>query len=83
MKNEDSAYVEAISRDLSENHENTRSWLFWQKEGWNIAIFSSGWGDGFYASYIGYDADGNICRFVTDFNILTWPDPSKSSLRIV
>ncbi len=38
----------------------------------NLAIFSSGYGDGFYASYIGFDAGGKPCRLVTDFGLFDW-----------
>ncbi len=38
--------------------------------GANIIAFSSGWGDGCYASYWGYDADGKIACLVTDFGVL-------------
>jgi hypothetical protein len=33
----------------------------------NIIMFSSGWGDGGYSSFWGYDADGNLTALVTDF----------------
>jgi hypothetical protein len=33
----------------------------------NIITFSSGWGDGGYASFWGYDAAGNLTSLVTDF----------------
>lgn len=33
----------------------------------NILMFTSGWGDGFYASYWGYDANGKPVALVTDF----------------
>lgn len=33
----------------------------------NIIIFSSGWGDGGYASFWGYGASGNVTCLVTDF----------------
>lgn len=35
--------------------------------GANVIIFSSGWGDGGYRSYWGYDASGNVAALVTDF----------------
>ncbi len=38
----------------------------------NLAVFSSGLGDGYYASYIGFDASGKPCRLLTDFNIIDW-----------
>lgn len=38
-----------------------------------IAVFQSGWGDGFYASYWGLDARGEPVCLVTDFGVLTVP----------
>lgn len=36
----------------------------------NMAIFSSGWGDGFYASFWGLDAQGKPLLLMTDFQFL-------------
>jgi hypothetical protein len=33
----------------------------------NIIMFGSGWGDGLYPRYVGYDKNGNIVKLVTDF----------------
>lgn len=38
----------------------------------NAIMFSSGWGDGFYASWFGYDAAGNVAALVTDFATIDW-----------
>lgn len=38
----------------------------------NAIMFHSGWGDGFYASWFGYDADGNVAALVTDFQTIDW-----------
>ncbi|HEX8335065.1 MAG TPA: DUF4241 domain-containing protein, partial [Segetibacter sp.] len=38
----------------------------------NLAAFSTGVGDGRYATYIGYDANGKPCRLVTDFGLFDW-----------
>ncbi|MBS0249995.1 MAG: DUF4241 domain-containing protein [Proteobacteria bacterium] len=38
----------------------------------NVAMFASGWGDGFYASYFGYDKDGRVVALITDFAIIDW-----------
>jgi Protein of unknown function (DUF4241) len=38
----------------------------------NIIMFTSGWGDGYYASYFGYDADGTVATLLTDFQVLDW-----------
>ena len=37
----------------------------------NIVVFSSGMGDGLYASYFGFDADGNLVCLVTDFSLFS------------
>lgn len=36
----------------------------------NVAVFSSGWGDGFYASFWGLDAAGRPLILLTDFQVL-------------
>jgi hypothetical protein len=38
----------------------------------NIVMFESGWGDGLYASWFGYDAQGRIAALLTDFNVVDW-----------
>ena len=38
----------------------------------NLAAFSTGFGDGYFGTYIGFDAAGKPCRFVTDFNVVDW-----------
>jgi hypothetical protein len=38
----------------------------------NVIMFTSGWGDGFYASYFGYDAEGQVASLLTDFQVLDW-----------
>ncbi len=38
----------------------------------NVAMFASGWGDGFYASYFGYSRSGEVVALVTDFAIIDW-----------
>jgi len=35
-------------------------------------MFSSGFGDGFYASYFGLDASGEVVALVTDFAVVDW-----------
>jgi Protein of unknown function (DUF4241) len=38
----------------------------------NVVMFTSGWGDGFYTSWFGYDAQGRPAALVTDFNLEEW-----------
>ena len=39
----------------------------------NVAMFSTGWGDGFYLSYWGFDAADRLVELVTDFEVLVGP----------
>jgi hypothetical protein len=41
----------------------------------NMILFQSGWGDGYYASYWGFNAQHEPVCLVTDFNILTDDEP--------
>lgn len=69
----DDTYVEQLSKEMDHTYKHTRSWLTKEiGEGNNIMMFSTGWGDGSYASYIGYDANGEIVRLVTDFYLFDW-----------
>jgi hypothetical protein len=43
----------------------------------NVISFSSGAGDGLYASYWGLDAQGNVACLVTDFGFLDEDDENK------
>ena len=38
----------------------------------NIVMFQSGWGDGLYASWFGYDAQGRVVALLTNFNVVDW-----------
>ena len=38
----------------------------------NILAFDSGWGDGVYASWFGFDAKGRVAALVTDFQAIDW-----------
>lgn len=40
--------------------------------GHNLATFTTGLGDGCYATYIGYDTSGKVCRLLTDFGLVVW-----------
>jgi hypothetical protein len=41
-------------------------------DGHNLATFSTGYGDGCYATYLGFDSEGNICQVLTDFGLVEW-----------
>lgn len=46
----------------------------------NVVMFSSGWGDGFYASFWGLDAHDGLVELVTDFEILIGPVSERFEL---
>ncbi|GAB3231624.1 hypothetical protein GCM10027346_18230 [Hymenobacter seoulensis] len=37
-----------------------------------VAAFSTGFGDGYYATYVGLDAQRQPCRLLTDFQVISW-----------
>lgn len=61
---------EVLIEEMEKNYKHTWDWLLWTKNGANVAMFKSGWGDGVYATYIGFGQSGNICRLVTDFGVI-------------
>lgn len=44
-------------------------WLSWTVPNteYNLAIFASGWGDGYYPVYFGYDASDKVCAIYVHF----------------
>jgi hypothetical protein len=65
-----SLYDNLIDDVLSEHEDNWGSVIVCEDTGLNVVMFSSGYGDGFYASYWGFDADDNVVCLLTDFNVL-------------
>ena len=66
-------YFETIIAELEKTYVHTWSWANITLDpvtGANLVCFSSGLGDGRYASYFGYDGEGTIACLVTDFAVL-------------
>lgn len=53
-------------------YQHTRDWLSIETAVGSMAVFSSGYGDGFYASYFGYSATGDLVALLTDFGLAKW-----------
>lgn len=72
QKNDPDFYLYLDYEDkFDETYEATRSWLVTTPtEKTTIAMFSTGWGDGYYPSFWGLDEDGEAVCLVTDFLIL-------------
>lgn len=52
-----------------EHQRDGGDWLNWQVPGteWHIPMFQSGFGDGVYPAYWGFDENGEICQLVIQF----------------
>jgi Protein of unknown function (DUF4241) len=64
--------AEALMAEMDKTYRNTWSWLNAEFDNnSNMLAFSSGFGDGVYASYVGYTAEGMIAKVITDFDVVT------------
>lgn len=71
-------YLDILEKYFKENSNNPKSsrdenWINYKpiKSNSNIIIFSSGFGDGIYPKYVGFDKKGKAVKFITDFIQLT------------
>ena len=63
-------YMRYLDNQLEKNGRIWADVTLNQTSGLNVILFTSGFGDGVYASYWGYTADGQIACLVTDFGVL-------------
>ena len=61
-----------VYREMDKHYHNDWKYVVYDFKDHNLAAFSSGKGDGYYASYVGLDVKGNPCRLLTDFNLFNW-----------
>jgi hypothetical protein len=67
-------YIKDLSAQMEANAPNGGAWVaveLDQRKGLNAILFASGYGDGVYSSYWGYDASGQLVCLVTDFGLLS------------
>ncbi|MDG6894955.1 hypothetical protein A6A20_04775 [Volucribacter amazonae] len=66
-----SDFFEELFEQNTEQHPqfNQDSWLFFTIPDTDLIVpmVSSGWGDGYYPVYFGYDAQGEVCEVLVDF----------------
>ena len=74
LSNDDDGFYKLLSKEMHKVYRDTRDWARIKTPHGNAVIFSSGFGDGCYASYFGYDTDGNLSALLTDFTVIFW-DP--------
>ncbi len=78
----DEATMDAWLAAMEANQASSWTWHEAKVGSTNVVMFSSGWGDGFYASYWGLDAEGNIVELVTDFELLIGPISERFELAL-
>lgn len=69
---EDYSHSDFMISEMGKTYVNTWGWANFtldETEG-NLIFFTSGWGDGAYASYFGFDAEGKVTSLVTDFALI-------------
>lgn len=65
-------YSDSLISEMRKVYKPTRDWAMVDFGDVNVAIFSSGVGDGMYASYWGLDGQGNVVDLTTDFFLIEW-----------
>lgn len=63
-------YFEVLIAELEKTYRHTWSWMNLPFGPANLVAFSTGYGDGAYATYGGYDSDGHLAVIVTDFGVV-------------
>lgn len=68
---EEYSYSDFMLKEMEKNYVPTWDWGNFRLEEavGNLITFSSGWGDGAYPSYFGFDTRGNVTSLVTDFQV--------------
>jgi hypothetical protein len=61
-----------IYKQTNKNYRNGWNATIYDFDNYNLAAFTSGFGDGRYSTYIGFDASGKPCRLLTDFALFDW-----------
>ncbi|MET0623467.1 MAG: DUF4241 domain-containing protein [Pyrinomonadaceae bacterium] len=70
-------FADAIIVEMDKTYEDTWSWAnveLGAEAGRSVVAFSTGVGDGLYASYFGLDEDGEVVCLVTDFSLFEFEE---------
>jgi hypothetical protein len=71
-KNQASSFEGELYKEMDKHYHHRWRYALYNFGDHNLASFSTGFGDGRYATYIGFDASGKPCRLVTDFGLFDW-----------
>ncbi|HTE28441.1 DUF4241 domain-containing protein [Flavitalea sp.] len=61
-----------VFKEMEKHYHNNWKYTMYNFGNHNLAAFSTGLGDGYFGTYIGFDANGNPCRLLTDFGLFDW-----------
>ena len=61
-----------LNKQMDKHYHNTWRYAMYGFGKYNLAAFTTGLGDGHYATYIGFDVSGKPCRLITDFGFFDW-----------
>lgn len=70
-------FADALIGEMDQTYEDTWSWAnvaLDAEAGHNLVAFSTGVGDGLYASYFGLDEAGRVVCLVTDFSLFEYEE---------
>jgi hypothetical protein len=70
--NDQSLWAKVFNKEMDKHYRKTWQYVLYEFDGHSLSCFSTGYGDGTYGTYVGYDKKGNVCRLLTDFNIVDW-----------
>jgi hypothetical protein len=71
-RSEGDRFDKQLFAELDKTYRHTRSWYLYQTDKSTVAMFSSGYGDGAYPTYRGYDKAGKLVAIITDFGLVPW-----------
>lgn len=71
-KLDDNLWNAVFTDEMNRHDHNTWQYTLFEFQTHNLACFSTGLGDGYYGTYVGYDKEGQICRLLTDFGLVRW-----------
>lgn len=69
---DESIWGKVFNEEMAKTTRNTWEYVIYDFEKYNLASFSTGYGDGSYGTYIGFDDNGKPCRLLTDFGLVNW-----------
>jgi len=67
---EQETFFDTMTAEMDKTYRPTWSWLDMSFGDTNLIAFSSGYGDGLYATYAGFGSDGAVSVAVTDFSVI-------------